>query len=104
MSSTTPTVIRRSDPTRVEIEWSDGHRTIYTARDLRGLCPCAQCVNEITGRRMNDPVAVPSDLTQADLALVGNYAVAMRFSDGHHTGIYTFQYLRENDPQESAPA
>jgi ATP-binding protein involved in chromosome partitioning len=93
-----PLVIRRSDPTKVEIEWSDGHTSAYSAAQLRGLCPCAQCVNEVTGRRMIDPDAVPSDLTQSDLVMVGNYAVSMRFSDGHHTGIYTFRYLRENEP------
>ena len=101
MPSTTPTVIRRSDPTKVEIEWSDGHRTVYAATELRGLCPCAQCVNEVSGVRMIDPGSVPPDLTQSDLAMVGNYAVAMRFSDGHHTGIFTFRYLRENDPRGS---
>lgn len=98
MASTIPRVIRKSDPTRVEIEWSDGHRSIFTPAELRGLCPCAQCVNEITGKRMNDPTAVPAELTQTDLAMVGNYAVSMRFSDGHHTGIYTFKFLRDNDP------
>ena len=98
MSSTTPSVIRRSDPTRVEIEWSDGHRTAYTAAQLRGLCPCAQCVNETTGVRMLDLSGVAPGLTQRDLAMVGNYAISMCFSDGHHTGIFTFRYLRENDP------
>ena len=26
---------------------------------------------------------------------VGNYAYGIEFSDGHDTGIYTFEYLRE---------
>ncbi|HEV8112500.1 MAG TPA: DUF971 domain-containing protein [Planctomycetota bacterium] len=98
MSSSSPKVIRRSDPTRVEIEWSDGKTSVFTPAQLRGLCPCAQCVSETTGVRMIDPASVPADLRQSDLALVGNYAITMWFSDGHHTGIYTFEYLRENDP------
>ena len=93
-----PTVIRRSDPTRVEIEWGDGHRSSFTPAELRGLCPCAQCVDEVSGIRRHDPTRVPADLTQSDLQMVGHYAVSLRFSDGHHTGIYTFPYLRENDP------
>jgi DUF971 family protein len=97
MSSSSPKVIRRSDPTRVEIEWSDGKTSVFTPAQLRGLCPCAQCVSETTGVRMIDPASVPADLRQSDLALVGNYAITMWFSDGHHTGIYTFEYLREND-------
>jgi DUF971 family protein len=98
MSSPAPKVIRRSDPTVVEIEWTDGKKTVYTPAQLRGLCPCAECVSETTGVRTNDPASVPGDLLQSDLAMVGNYAITMRFSDGHHTGIYTFEYLRENDP------
>jgi DUF971 family protein len=97
MSNSTARVIRRSDPTRVEIEWSDGKTSVFTPAQLRGLCPCAECVSETTGVRMIDPERVPADLLQSDLALVGNYAITMRFSDGHHTGIYTFEYLREND-------
>ncbi len=99
MSSFQPLVIRRSDPSKVEIEWADGHRTTYTAAELRGVCPCAGCVNEVTGVRMHDPASVPAGLTQSDLRFVGNYAVALQFSDGHNTGIYPFRYLREHDPR-----
>jgi DUF971 family protein len=102
MTSYVPTVIRRSDPRRVEIEWNDGTRTLYSPAELRGLCPCAQCVNEISGKRMNDPGSVSPDLEQSELHMIGNYAISMRFSDGHHTGIYTFKYLRENDPAGGA--
>lgn len=98
MNQPTPRVIKKSDPRLVEIEWSDGLRTRYTARELRQLCPCARCVNEVTGEPILDPSTVAEDVTQADLALVGHYAITMRFSDGHHTGIFTFPFLRANDP------
>lgn len=94
----TPTVIRRSDPARVEITWSDGATTGFSAAELRRSCPCARCVNELTGVRTHDPASVPDDLTQADLHLVGNYALSMHFSDGHHTGIFTFPLLRRIAP------
>ena len=93
-----PTVIRRSDPLRVEIEWSDGTQSAFRAAELRRLCPCAMCVNEYTGIRTLTPETVPDDLTQSDLALVGHYAITLRFSDGHHTGIFTFPYLRAHAP------
>lgn len=99
MSSTTPAVITRTDPRQVEIEWTDGHRTVYSAAELRGLCPCAMCVNELSGTRMHDPASVPADLEQKDTRLVGNYALTMTFSDGHHTGIFTFPFLRQHDPR-----
>ncbi|MEY2747445.1 MAG: hypothetical protein RL112_2487 [Planctomycetota bacterium] len=89
-----PKSILRSDPTRVAITWQDGSTSEWTAATLRRACPCARCVHEITGERLLDPLSVPDDLTQSDLALVGHYAVSMVFSDGHHTGIYTWGYLR----------
>jgi DUF971 family protein len=93
-----PLVIRRSDPRRLEVEWADGHTTTYATRELRGLCPCARCVNEVTGVRMHDPSAVAEDLEHSDVRFVGNYALTLRFSDGHDTGIFPFRFLRENDP------
>lgn len=99
MASIDPRVITKSDPTCVEIEWSDGHTTVYTTPELRGLCPCAACVNELTGRRMHDPASVPADLATRAVTLVGRYAIAIAFSDGHETGIFPFAFLRENDPR-----
>ena len=102
MTSTTPRVITRSDPTEIRIEWSDGHETVYSAQQLRAICPCARCVDEMSGVRTHDPASVPVELTQKDLTMVGNYAVAMQFSDTHNTGIFPFSMLRENDPKPSA--
>ena len=99
-----PTAIKKSDPTRIEIEWDDGKKTVFTAAELRSLCPCANCVDEMSGRRTHDPTTVPGDLTQDEVRLVGNYAISVRFSDGHQTGIYPFPFLREADPTGPAPA
>jgi DUF971 family protein len=100
--STTPKVIRRTDPRRVEIEWTDGDVSRFTAADLRRACPCARCVNELTGVRMLDPHTVPDATEQSNLALVGHYAITMTFSDGHHTGIYPFPMLRRLAPGTKA--
>ena len=101
MSEVRPRVIVKQDPARLDIEWWDGHRTAYTTAQLRRLCPCARCVDELSGVRRLDPASVPSDLVHEDVRLVGNYALAIRFADGHDTGIFPFRYLREHDP--SAP-
>ncbi|HIG11563.1 MAG: DUF971 domain-containing protein [bacterium] len=95
MTSFQPKTITQSNPKRVTILWGDGETSEYTAAGLRRLCPCAQCVSESTGVRLLDPTTVAEDLTQGDLALVGNYALTMRFSDGHSTGIFTFKALRK---------
>ncbi len=96
--SARPRTITKSDPSRIVIEWDDGERSVYTAARLRELCPCARCVDEATGRRIHDPRSVPAELTQSETRLVGNYGIALRFSDGHDTGIFPFTMLRENDP------
>ncbi len=98
-AATTPRVITRSDPTRVTIEWADGRVSTYPAPYLRGICPCAECVDEASGVRVHDPASVPPDLVQTGVELVGHYALAIRFSDGHGTGIFTFRMLREADPE-----
>jgi ATP-binding protein involved in chromosome partitioning len=98
MQPSTPTAVRRRDPKRVVIEWADGHVSTFTTPQLRGVCPCAACVNELTGQRMHDPRSVPEDLEHTDVRMVGNYAIALQFADGHNTGIFTWTLLRELDP------
>ena len=95
MLSTQPKVIERSIPNQVTIEWGDGVTNVFRAADLRRVCPCAGCVSETTGQRTHDPATVADDLEQSNLKLVGNYALDMQFSDGHSTGIFTFQFLRK---------
>ena len=93
-----PRVITKSDPTRVVIAWADGHRTEYTAQRLRQMCPCASCVDEMSGKRTLDVGAVPADIATGTVALVGNYGITIHFTDGHGTGIYPFRMLRDQDP------
>ena len=98
MQENTPRAITRTDPSKVSIEWEDGTTTVYTAAQLRSICPCAKCVDELTGIRILDPQSVPAELTQSKLNLVGNYALSLTYSDGHNTGIYPWKMLRERDP------
>ena len=100
MSEFSPKVIRRTDPTRIEVDWHDGHTSILPIPLLRGLCPCAGCVNEHTGVRTHDPASVPEDLTHVAVHLVGNYAITIQFSDGHSTGIFPYRFLRDSDPAQ----
>jgi DUF971 family protein len=41
-------------------------------------------------------------LTAESLEFVGNYAIRIHFSDGHNTGIYSWDYLREIEPEEKS--
>ena len=64
------------------------------ARALRDGCPCADCVEEGTGRKLLDPSTIPQDIHPVGVSAVGNYAVQIDWSDGHSTGIYTWATLR----------
>lgn len=80
---------------KIEIEWNDGKKSVYGARDLRLACPCAGCVHEVTGKKLLDPASVPVDVRAAAINPVGRYAIQINWSDGHNTGIYAFDKLRK---------
>lgn len=90
-----PAAITRRDD-GILIEWDQpDDRTFYPARALRLACPCAECVEEMSGRALLDPSRVPADVRPVSIQLVGTYGIRVRWSDGHDTGIYTFERLRE---------
>jgi DUF971 family protein len=81
----------------LQITWPD-RTDALPFRFLRGECGCAQCVNEWTGERMLDPATIPEDVAPERMELVGNYAVRIHWSDGHSSGLYTWERLRELRP------
>jgi DUF971 family protein len=95
MSVGTPVEIRRVGDREIHVTWADGARSVLPNRVLRERCPCAACVHEITGQRLLDPASVRDDIRAEEITLVGRYAIRIRWSDGHATGIYTFEKLRE---------
>lgn len=82
-------------PFTFRIEWKDGTVTDHAARDLRLACPCASCVDEGTGRPLLDPRTVREDILILASELVGRYGLSFVWSDGHKTGIFGWQRLRE---------
>ena len=93
-----PRRITRANQHDVAITWSDGHESVYPARDLRMACPCASCVDEMTGLRILQPGQIGEGVAPASLELVGRYAIRIWWQDGHSSGIYTFDYLRDLCP------
>lgn len=90
----TPQKIEKVEDEALRILWGDGHRSEFSFRELRLLCRCAQCRDEWTGRLLLEPASVPERVGGERAELVGNYALAFQFSDGHSTGVYTFEMLR----------
>jgi DUF971 family protein len=95
-----PTGLSLTPDNRLLIDWSDGQRRSYRVRELRDACPCATCREKRS--QPQDPLALPvlkqvqtQPLTIAAMEPMGNYAYAIRFSDGHDTGIFAFDLLRQ---------
>ena len=121
---TTPIRLNLKKDEKLEIDWQDGVRGVYTISYLRAMCPCAQCklVREgdkakaaETTSTVPEKDVVPQKKKKASLTilpgnyaqplaavgaeLVGNYALRIDWSDSHGSGIYSFQYLREICPK-----
>ena len=85
------------------IAWADGSSSYYSIRYLRRHSPSAE-MRQLREEMDQNPLTVlpggvgDSDIVATDAELVGNYAIRIEFSDGHRTGIYTWDYLRQIDP------
>ncbi len=82
------------DGARIVLTWEDGTVSEFRAFDLRAGCPCAGCVDELTGIRTLRVESVDPTVKAVTSGRVGRYAVAFRWSDGHSSGIYTYESLR----------
>ncbi|HBE81796.1 MAG TPA: DUF971 domain-containing protein [Pyrinomonadaceae bacterium] len=90
-----PVKIIEENDAEITIEWSDDSITHYQAPGLRRACPCAGCINEWTGEKMLRDDQVADDISFRHISIVGRYALNFHFSDGHDTGIFSFEYLRK---------
>ena len=84
-----------ADASKLRIVWKDGEFSEYSPRELRIWCPCAGCVDEMTGARILDPAMVSEDISLTKIDYVGRYALRFIWDDGHSTGIFPFEYLRK---------
>ena len=95
MDSAVPTDIRAErDKGLLSVTWPEQHAE-FPFVFLRGQCDCAHCVNEWTGQRILDPATIPTDVFIQQMELVGSYAVRIHWSDGHSSGLFTWERLRE---------
>ena len=90
-----PKKIFRTNDGRLGFEWNDGTRGTCPVRELRLACPCALCVDEHSGEKILDESTVPADITLVKIQSIGRYAAGLTFSDGHNSGIYPYDKLRE---------
>lgn len=96
MTTEPPKSIKAFRELRVlQIGWNDGTVERIAFKTLRSQCPCAGCVDELTGIRTLDVEAIPADIAPIRIELCGNYALKVDWNDGHSTGLYTWQRLAE---------
>lgn len=93
-----PVQIKQSSAMDLFIRWSDGLESTISIKLLRDECPCAGCKGETLLLHEYKPI-LPILNHEGKYAIramsqVGNYAVQVAWSDGHNTGIYTWEYLR----------
>lgn len=87
--------LRQLGPSKLGIIWNDKHQSLYSVRNLRMECRCANCVDEWTREKLLKEEAVPADVRPVNIESVGRYALKFDWSDGHNTGIYSFDALRK---------
>ena len=77
------------------VNWSDDTRTVFNQKKLRFNCACARCVDEVTHVRTIKETDIPDSIKALSFKPIGRYGIQISWSDGHSTGIYTFNRLRE---------
>jgi prepilin-type processing-associated H-X9-DG protein len=101
--------IHVSNGTGVDVTWADGHASHYEFSYLREECPCATCNDAREKKAVLGEVASPFKASPAlpmfkpkpraqAATQVGNYAIQISFTDGHSTGIYSYDHLRNICP------
>lgn len=78
------------DEQTVHLKWPDGRTKDLSNKELRLSCRCAHCVDELTGKQILQPSDVPLDIKAEEVEVLGNYAIAIKWSDGHASGIYPY--------------
>lgn len=87
--------LNQKDDFTICIEWNDGKEQNFRLRDLQKACPCANCTDEISGRRILDENSVKEDVKALTIRNVGRYGLQIQFSSGCSTGIFSFEALRK---------
>ncbi len=101
MNQPIPTQLERNENRTLAIDWSDGYKQTLAFRTLRDACQCANCMEKKSAEPSEPPgtlkilsAAETMPLDIVSMRPVGNYAYNIEFSDGHSSGIFSFELLR----------
>ena len=89
-----PTKIKIRDNEFLDITWSDGKTRSIKLSNLRNNCPCAVCIAEKDEwSKSYIPLYTLEQLKITKIEIIGNYALGIKWEDGHDTGLYDYNYL-----------
>ena len=103
----TPLEIKRDARAGLTISWRDGSKSQIGTELLRRECPCAGCKEQRGDTSHSKPLTtkkrglaviqntLDEQLDLQEIWAVGQYALGMRWGDGHDSGIYPFSLLFE---------
>ena len=115
-TSAEPEHIAISKSKGIKIDWKDHHHSEFPLAYLRDECPCASCTgahgtapqksdyaSQVPDPKNPFPMFKPT-LKMLHVEPVGHYAMRIDWSDGHNTGIYSFEHFRNICPCEECRA
>lgn len=90
-----PIKIKLIEKKKLLVIWDDKNESVLELRELRKRCPCATCLAERDKQsKMYIPLFAENQMTVKSINQVGNYAIQITWNDGHNTGIYEYNFLK----------
>jgi ATP-binding protein involved in chromosome partitioning len=87
--------IYQRDDFTLSIVWSNGKEQHLRLNELQKKCPCANCIDEVSGKQLLDVKTIKEEVRASSILPVGRYGLQIKFTTGCSTGIYSFESLRQ---------
>lgn len=94
----------------IEVDWKDGHHSSLPNALLRDECPCATCTGAHGTEPQKTTFSQPGSVNafqmfkpapkMLNIEPIGSYALRIFWNDGHSSGIYSWEHLRNICPCE----
>jgi len=82
------------DQEKTTLQWPNGKKDSVRNMELRLSCRCALCVNELTGEVLVEKGSIRADIMPKEIIPLGNYALGIKWNDGHSSGIYPYETIK----------
>jgi len=94
-----PKKLKRSEDNKLSIEWNDNS---VSELDIKMLVHCkGETVLFSSYIPIKDPFKAAGFYELEKIEPIGNYAIQIFWKDGHNTGIYSWEYLKELSEREN---